>query len=79
MQPVLEFCRLNCCARNLKKEGKSELNALIVVSEASTHPVVSKGKSAENVLPVSATELVAGLSRDLERIELALRKLMSLR
>jgi hypothetical protein len=55
------------------------LNALVVVSDSPQYPEISLVESEEGQTPVTAAELVAGLSRDMERIELALRKLMLLR
>lgn len=61
------------------ERGKSELNALVAVSESPVYNSLSASESHEGKPSVTAAELVAGLSRDMERIELALRKLMLLR
>lgn len=60
------------------------MQILRVVSEPSesssySSPAIAYAESSEGKLTITATELVAGLSRDMERIELALRKLMLLR
>ncbi len=58
------------------------MHILRVVSEPSlsySSPVAAQAQAPEGKPIVSAAELVAGLSRDMERIELALRKLMLLR
>ena len=61
---------------------KSEVHILRVVSEPSqpsSYPVVAQAQTSEGNFTIPASGLVAGLSRDMERIELALRKLMLLR
>ncbi len=55
------------------------MNALVAVSESPVYNSLSASESHEGKPSVTAAELVAGLSRDMERIELALRKLMLLR
>jgi hypothetical protein len=55
------------------------LNATIAVSDSPVYHSLSDSDSQESKPSVTAAELVAGLSRDMERIELALRKLMLLR
>lgn len=54
------------------------MNASVVLAEP-RYPEVSLIESPPEAAPVTAAELVARLSRDMERIELALRKLMLLR
>ena len=56
----------------------------VVVDEPSksfsySPPVVAHAESSEGKFTVTAAELVASLSRDMERIEQGLRKLMLLR
>jgi hypothetical protein len=65
-------------AQNLKERRKFPLNAIMVVSDSPQYPEISLIESPEGKAPTAA-ELIAGLSRDMERIELALRKLMLLR
>lgn len=55
------------------------MNALIVVSASSPYSAASQVEPSESKTTLTAQEIVAGLSRDMERIERALRKLMLLR
>jgi hypothetical protein len=55
------------------------LNATVADSDSPVYHSSSASDSQESKPGINAAELVAGLSRDMERIELALRKLMLLR
>lgn len=77
-QPVVEFSRLTARPESTYSEGNDPLNATVVIAEL-RYPEASLIESQPEAAPVTAAELVARLSRDMERIELALRKLMLLR
>ena len=71
--------RASYCPPRIYDLGRNDpLNATVVIAEP-RYPEVSLIESQPDTTPVTAVELVARLSRDIERIELALRKLMLLR